>query len=782
MPAEPTTNKASFISFGWSNAFVTALSVSACVAVLLFLSGILNRVELQHINRLFEARRWLVWSDRSINRFNWKSIAQYHQEHEIPRAWWAWDYTLSWLLENNHPPVKHQFVIFNHMLDDEPPAEAVTVHPWMEPLMHYPTSRKAIAEVVDFLAQHGARAIILDNDFPQYSENDMELANAIHNAASGKTAGHPVPVLMAETVNRRSFGNAMQLDASTTPVGVLEQLRKLEPGVNVEAKYTGTTSIALDEDQVVRRLLTRASDPLGIKWTVSLPVKLLYEIGEQVPPDLPHLMDINFISGPNSELYPVRPFSYLLDPDKKKIVASGGTPDVCIKNAIVILGDGITDRYPTPNANVGVDLMSGSEILAHTIDTISRHDWPIRLTAGQRLLYLLACCAITSLLIIWTQDWRDNVCANLAPWLYSLAFKDEDALGMRRACTATVRLIMDFCSLGFIICCPWWCSCCVFAATGIIVPAVIPCVASACGALAATIVERESARIIALTAKLNGAQLQLAAERQQHEAELKLQEARAQTMEAIADQRRRKEFVRRVNHDLKAPVTVLNWTLAKLKREGLNSHKAPERVEHITRTADRLFDLMAELVRTYDATSAGGHDEKPLEILDARFLLSECIRMQYPLAEEKSGRIEFDMPPYPLPVKASRLELCRVFDNLIRNAFLHNPPNTALEIVGRRRGNTNQIVFTDNGRGIAPEDLRKIFQEGFSSDNDDDDNSQRSEGLGLTIAQTIVESVGGTISVESEEEIGTTFTIALPIAEGSVHDNVVVPLRASRKA
>jgi len=242
--------------------------------------------------------------------------------------------------------------------------------------------------------------------------------------------------------------------------------------------------------------------------------------------------------------------------------------------------------------------------------------------------------------------------------------------------------------------------------------------------------------------------------------------------------------VRRINHDLKAPVSVLKWALAKLKRDGLGSSKFSARLDHIARTADRLFDLLAELVHTYDtqpATNCATTGEESKCVFDLRNLLSEAVQQKQPLAESKKGAILPELPPYPLPVKASQLELGRVFDNLIRNAFIHNPEGIQLKVTARRRGKINQISFVDNGTGIPSTFIRRLFDPGYSSNNAVDGGDQKSEGFGLKIVKQIVESLGGTIHISCEEEVGATFTISLPIAEGSMRDGVVVPIRASRK-
>ena len=103
---------------------ITFTAASFLFGSLLELTRLTWRQELQSINRHFEQRPFLKWSKESFSRLNWDSLWDYHEKHEIPRKWWAWDYTLSWLIEPNHPPVKHKIVLFNHLVEDEPPLDA----------------------------------------------------------------------------------------------------------------------------------------------------------------------------------------------------------------------------------------------------------------------------------------------------------------------------------------------------------------------------------------------------------------------------------------------------------------------------------------------------------------------------------------------------------------------------------------------------------------------------------------------------------------------------------
>jgi signal transduction histidine kinase len=75
------------------------------------------------------------------------------------------------------------------------------------------------------------------------------------------------------------------------------------------------------------------------------------------------------------------------------------------------------------------------------------------------------------------------------------------------------------------------------------------------------------------------------------------------------------------------------------------------------------------------------------------------------------------------------------------------------------------VIIADDGKGIAPAHLDKIFQAGFSLGSPSSSHSSDHQGLGLHIVKTLVEAMGGAVQVESELSVGTTFTITLPSAE-----------------
>jgi signal transduction histidine kinase len=107
-------------------------------------------------------------------------------------------------------------------------------------------------------------------------------------------------------------------------------------------------------------------------------------------------------------------------------------------------------------------------------------------------------------------------------------------------------------------------------------------------------------------------------------------------------------------------------------------------------------------------------------------------------------------------VRVDADKIMRVFINLIKNAVDAMPEKGTLEITNRQTRGYVEIAFADTGKGIPKETLPKIFTPLFTT-------KAQGMGFGLAICKRIVESHGGTITVETAVNKGTTFTITLPI-------------------
>jgi len=123
-------------------------------------------------------------------------------------------------------------------------------------------------------------------------------------------------------------------------------------------------------------------------------------------------------------------------------------------------------------------------------------------------------------------------------------------------------------------------------------------------------------------------------------------------------------------------------------------------------------------------------------------------------------QIEYAGEEKEIYVYADSEQLVQVFNNLLKNAIQAIPENRTGEIDVKLSTEAGQVVIeiTDNGVGIDSDTRDKLFVPNFTTKN-------TGMGLGLAISKNIIELSGGSISFQSEQNIGTTFTIAIPRAE-----------------
>jgi two-component system sensor histidine kinase FlrB len=130
-----------------------------------------------------------------------------------------------------------------------------------------------------------------------------------------------------------------------------------------------------------------------------------------------------------------------------------------------------------------------------------------------------------------------------------------------------------------------------------------------------------------------------------------------------------------------------------------------------------------------------------------------------PLAEQAGIKVALDPGPGDIEVAADPNALQQVVLNLAINSFRHTPTGGSLAIAARRKEDDSAIAiveFTDSGRGIAPEDISRIFDPGFSA-------TGHTPGLGLTICRRIMQQHQGSIRVSSQGGKGSTFNLEIPI-------------------
>ena len=107
----------------------------------------------------------------------------------------------------------------------------------------------------------------------------------------------------------------------------------------------------------------------------------------------------------------------------------------------------------------------------------------------------------------------------------------------------------------------------------------------------------------------------------------------------------------------------------------------------------------------------------------------------------------------------------QVLFNLLDNAAKYAPAGTEIRVTARRDGNTVRLSVIDEGPGVPPADLDRIFEKFYRGQGVD--NRRAGTGLGLAICRGFIEAMGGTITVANREDRrGAVFTISLPLSAG----------------
>jgi two-component system OmpR family sensor kinase len=223
-------------------------------------------------------------------------------------------------------------------------------------------------------------------------------------------------------------------------------------------------------------------------------------------------------------------------------------------------------------------------------------------------------------------------------------------------------------------------------------------------------------------------------------------------------QENRRDFIRRLDHELKNPLTGLRAALANLS-ESASPDDREEASVNARRDVERLQRLLADLRKLSDL------DEKPLECLPVQVpdILEEIVEaaLNTPAYQGRSVSLLIaNIPPLP-PFVGDRDLLGLALYNLIDNALKFTGSENAIQVRAREDGRSVVIEVADGGPGIPADDLPHIFEELYRGTNA---RGISGSGLGLALAARIVDLHGGSLKVASRqgERQGTVFSIHLP--------------------
>ena len=259
-------------------------------------------------------------------------------------------------------------------------------------------------------------------------------------------------------------------------------------------------------------------------------------------------------------------------------------------------------------------------------------------------------------------------------------------------------------------------------------------------------IETLSKKLLKTTAKLSAANKEL-----------------SKTNNELAEsERKRKEMLANISHDLRAPITAIRSALDLLSTL---ENPTAEDIKSTIGLMDRRVSTLESLIQDMYFLFCVEDETRPLDLEDvdlAPFLESyfydAVIDSRY-----DSHDMQLDIPmDIDCRVNIDVQKTIRVLDNLFTNAAKYSGDATTITLGCRLNSGSAIITVSDNGRGIPAESLAHIFDRTYTVSSSRSPGSPTGSGLGLAIVKAVVEKENGTVTCESEVGKGCTFVVTLP--------------------
>lgn len=225
-----------------------------------------------------------------------------------------------------------------------------------------------------------------------------------------------------------------------------------------------------------------------------------------------------------------------------------------------------------------------------------------------------------------------------------------------------------------------------------------------------------------------------------------------------------KQFVSAVSHELRNPLTLVSGYIRRTLRRGDNLRDDQRKGLGIAEDeTNRIIRLIAQLL------DLSRSDNGTLKVEVEPVRLANELQEVANLARTALNRpFQLELPVGPsdraLCVPANSDRLRQVVMNLIENADKYSPAQAPVQVKLSREGQTMVIQVVDQGIGIPEQDLEHVFERFYRAGNT---SAVEGSGMGLAVAKVLVDSMGGTISVNSTVGEGTTFSLAFPLVSNT---------------
>lgn len=218
------------------------------------------------------------------------------------------------------------------------------------------------------------------------------------------------------------------------------------------------------------------------------------------------------------------------------------------------------------------------------------------------------------------------------------------------------------------------------------------------------------------------------------------------------------KFYANITHELKTPLTVIQGMAQRIQSNP--DEWAVEGAETIKRNSDSLNKLVNEILELRKLDE--GKLKKNMINDNIMLYLEYLVSSLNSLAELNGQTLKMSLHPKEVLMDYDAEHISIIINNLISNALKFNQSGGKVELLARKEDNKLFIEIEDNGIGIEPDKLDKIFDRFYQVD-ESTTRKIGGSGIGLSLAKELIEFYGGTIRVESKVNIGSKFIITLPI-------------------
>ncbi len=218
----------------------------------------------------------------------------------------------------------------------------------------------------------------------------------------------------------------------------------------------------------------------------------------------------------------------------------------------------------------------------------------------------------------------------------------------------------------------------------------------------------------------------------------------------------RKDFMSNVSHEIKTPVSAITGFTEILLKDGLSLKEQQDYLILVNKESLRLSRLCESMLRMSRL------DHQQIVRKRDKVRVDEQIRKSIIMLTEKwsDKSMNYEIEFSPLEIYSDSDLLTQVWVNLIDNAIKYSPENSTIYIIGKVEQGSMIVTIQDEGNGIAPKNLTKIYEKFYQCD---ESHKKNGNGLGLSIVKRIIELLGGSINCISEKENGTKMEVRIPI-------------------